>query len=129
LEHLKNGKHGLANFISTLDLEELMTAGNPEAVNEIASFVEGTDVSLELLEFGTTYCNWHNQDSFPIYSADALQLFNFLIKDSSGFQPGNYKKFTKALSVFREVNNLEKLNFKELDKFIWLYAKRGKLAI
>ncbi len=128
LDNLKTGRNDLASFIASLDLEKQIKEGDPEAVNRMASFVNNEN-DVEFLDFASTYCNWHNQDNFPIYSADALLLLDSLIKDPKGFKPNSYTEFVDALTVFRKVNKLEKLNFKELDKFIWLYAKHTKLKI
>jgi hypothetical protein len=128
LDNLKAGKNELASFIASLGLEQLMREGNPEAVKKMKSFVVKEEEE-EFLDFASTYCNWHNQDSFPIYSADALILLNSLIDDPQGFKQSSYLEFANALTIFRKDNKLEKLNFKELDKFIWLYAKHTKLII
>lgn len=125
LDNLNSGMNMLASFIASLNLEPLLHNGSLGAVNRIVSYVNDED--LELLEFASTYCNWHNHHDFPIYRREAQQLLDKLNCNVQLKNKSPYEVFSASLRLFRTTYKLEKLNFKELDKFIWLHAKKVKV--
>ncbi|MEQ8475866.1 MAG: hypothetical protein RIB54_06470 [Fulvivirga sp.] len=127
LDNLKTGMNILASFIASLNLEPLMRTGSPDAVNRMTSFVIEED--LGFLEFATTYCNWHNHEGFPIYREEVQQLLDKLNCSVQLNNKDSYEVFSASLRSFRTTYNLEELNFKELDKFIWLFAKKVKSEV
>lgn len=127
LDNLNSGINILASFIESLNLEPLMRTGSPDAVNRMTSFVNEEDSGF--LEFATTYCNWHNHHDFPIYRREAQQLLDKLNCNVQLKNKSPYEVFSASLRLFRTTYKLDKLNFKELDKFIWLYAKKVKSEV
>lgn len=111
-------------------LDELIKVGAEEAVIIIAD-CEGKNY----FSFATKYCCFANPDKYPIYdsmSIKALERFNYYMyfyEDEIDFEKmriaKEYEKYRNIVNKFREKIKLEdeELNYKNLDKFLWLTGK------
>jgi len=83
-----------------------------------------------LYSFATKYCSWHNMN-YPIYDGYIERLLTKYLRDkkvifkSADFR--NYDKFIGLIESFRKEYGLTH-SIKEIDKFLWLYAKTLDLA-
>jgi hypothetical protein len=81
-----------------------------------------------VFSFASKYCSWHDRDNYPIYDSfvDALlrtyrRKDKFMIFKNTDLR--RYASFKRIVSAFREYYGLQRLSFKELDKFLWLYGR------
>jgi len=78
--------------------------------------------------FATKYCSWHAPGRYVLYDSKVEQLlWDYQQQHRFGtFRRGDlrsYPPFKQAVEQFRAHFHLEALNFKQLDKFLWTYAK------
>ena len=101
-------------------------------VNQIAYDMKSYPRSL--YSFASKYCSFHNPDAFPIVDSFAkgmLYYMNCSENDSFRFYPvqftqydlNNYLNYCKIYKAFIKHFGLEKLSYKEIDKYLWKYAK------
>ncbi|MBR2576230.1 MAG: hypothetical protein IKE40_02900 [Firmicutes bacterium] len=93
----------------------------------------------EAYSFATKYCSWHNPEKYPIvdrYSKGMIyylnQKFIFHKKDLKTTDLGDYKTFCEAFGSLQRYLNEEcdkKFEYKDLDKFLWLYGKKNGVTI
>lgn len=104
-----------------------------DVVNRIA-YDEGRLYQRKLYSFASKYCSFHNPAKFPIadsYSKGMLYYinncedsrFHFFAQGFTQNDLNNYHNYCKVYIAFVKHFQLEKLSYKEIDKYLWKYAK------
>lgn len=122
----------LAKHIQSSNLDSLIKKGNPLAVQKIANGhkINSTKNKKEIYfySFATKYCNWHNQDSYPIYDKYVEKILIAYRKQDNfskfrKYDLKTYDEFKRVMLDFKKFYSLQKHNLKEIDKFLWIYGK------
>ena len=108
-----------------------MISGDASIVNAIATnIIEGKDGPKKkyFYSFATKYCSHHKPDMYPIYDSyvdkmlrhfrNVDQFYIFNDKDLK-----DYPKYKIIYETFISFYNLEKYNFKDIDKYLWQAGK------
>lgn len=94
----------------------------------------GNGVEKHFYSFSTKYCSFHNPDRYAIYDhliQDLLIKFRNQEITISGKREQkltynslrDYAKFMEVINEFKEVYNLNELNLKQIDMYLWLMGK------
>ncbi len=115
----------LAEHIAALGIDGLLKAGDLSAVWRIFK----CDGMRDYYSFATKYCSWHNPRSYPIYDRyvdEALWAYKKRgLTDAFKRQDlYYYDRFVGIVSAFRSHNGLDRLSFKDVDKFLWRTGER-----
>lgn len=113
--------------ILSLQIDPLLEQANAQLVNDIAS-VNFNGQEKNYYAFASRYCNYHDQDSYPIYDqlmVTVLELYFKRIKKSTFDEQEllNYLSFKKLMREFVLSFHIPVFNYRELDKFIWVYGR------
>jgi len=110
-----------------------LSGGSPEVVDIIAPVpITATGKVRHFWAFATKYCSFHKPDAYPIWDAHVREYLtwlrqrpqgSFLVKDPDSWT--KYTEFVDMINNLRKHNNLGKLSFKDIDKFLW--REGGKL--
>lgn len=110
----------VARHIVSLNIEANILDGDMHVINLIRR-INIANHHRDIYAFATKYCNWHNFNSYPIYDtfvAKSLRHFDVV--------QGNlrvYDNLKLAIDTFKQQNQLEQFNYKEIDKFLWQHGK------
>lgn len=109
------GTFKMAEHILAQDIDEALNNGEPEVVQRIAKGhgirTKRKNTELNFYSFATKYCNWHNQECYPIYDSFVEKVL-LAYKRADNF------------SDFKVKYGLSKHSLKEIDKFLWIYGKK-----
>ena len=129
----------LAKHIVSLNIDNRLKHGDWSVVSDIAE-CQGLDKNIS---FASKYCNWHNQEAYPIYDKYVVDLL-CVLKDKNILKSFTtkklirseekidirYKTFGNALSELVLNYNLttplgrnKEIIFKVLDRALWILAK------
>lgn len=121
----------MAENIVSCNIDNRLKKGDWSVVNEISKCGKRNYYS-----FATKYCNWHNQFNYPIYDSFVDEVLWALNKDKSLFkyrhELKSYTKYGESLKLLSEKYNLQSvisknyqygINYKILDKYLWLLGK------
>lgn len=117
----------MAAHILSLQIDSLLEQANAQLVNDIAS-VNFRGQEKNYYAFASRYCNYHDQDSYPIYDqlmVAILKLYFKRIREST-LDPQelmDYPSFKKLMREFVLSFHIPVFNYRELDKFIWVYGQ------
>ena len=117
----------VAERILNLDIDRRLEEGDESLVKEIAdNKIAGKNKNF--YSFATKYCNMHNPKDYPIYDSYIKWILKLYNKQYNFYKFKNdelkdYKKFKEILKKFKEFFGLEDFSFKEIDQFLWTYAK------
>ena len=111
----------LANHMLKLDLDAMLKAGDPKAVDLIWKS-EGT--RRKYFSFATKFCSWHNQEAYAMYDRYMWQTLvaykakkqQFTFKTS---ECSDYAGFLRVVKRFQKAYRLEGYSLKQIDKFLW----------
>lgn len=126
------GTFKMAQHIQKLNIDAMLSLGNPSAVRLIASGhgirAKKTNKEIIFYSFATKYCNWHNREKYAIYDSYVEKvLWAYKKKDNfSEFKKPDFKDFESFLLIinqFVSFYQLSKYDLKEVDKFLWIYGK------
>lgn len=138
-------------FYSTqiLDMDLLNVSRDIVALN-IDSSIRGDNIDIDvvnriayddrrlyqrkLYSFASKYCSFHNPAEFPIvdsYSKGMLyymnkieeKRFRFFHQGFTQNDLNNYHNYRKVYNAFVKHFKLENISYKEIDKYLWKYAK------
>lgn len=127
----KSGIIEVANIILGIkDFDERVERGHIELVDQIVNTAKQDKNMKSVYSFATKYCSFHNSEKYPIcdnfvkeelkyYRNQKVSEFKFQNKDLE-----NYREFVKVVKNFKEIFNLEKYSFKQIDQYLWLVGKR-----
>lgn len=118
------------------DIDKKLEDGDLSVVNEIARGhkIPNTEKEKNFYSFATKYCSFHNPKNYPIYDGLIQNLLieynNSKIEDFKFCEPKinydylrDYEKFKETIEKFKSHFSLTKFELKEIDMFLWLYAK------
>ncbi len=119
--------HRVAEAIWQRRIDARLAEGAPELVNEIAP-TEIKGKTRRNYSFASKYCHWHAPETYPIFDSVVERLlWDYCRQDRyADFRRGelwDYPHYKAIVEQFRRHYGLEPLNFKALDKFLWLYGK------
>ena len=132
----------MSNHILNIQVDEAINNGNPSIVHHIAlghgvklkNKTENDKVikDINFYSFATKYCNWHNQECYPIYDSFVEKILIEYQKDKpfSIFNTIDLKDFIKfktIISDFINYYNLNNKSLKEIDKFLWIYGREREI--
>ena len=103
-----------------------------DIVNRIA--YGGIFYQRKLYSFASKFCSFHNPAEFPIvdsYSKGMLYYmnncedsrFHFFTHGFTQNDLNNYHNYCKVYNAFVKHFKLENISYKEIDKYLWKYAK------
>ena len=127
------GTWRMAKHIQNLNIDDSLNAGDPDLVNKIAIghgiISKRFNKEINFYSFATKYCNWHNQNDYCIYDTFVDRLlvaYNRQDKfsDFNRVHLKTFSRFKSILSDFINFYNLKEHNYKEIDKFLWIYGKK-----
>jgi hypothetical protein len=119
-------QYELAMHITSIGLDPLLENGFFEAVEAVAH-VELGGKSKKLYSFASKYCSWHRPQVYPILDSvvkDVIWKYKdgiptkFLKKDLD-----TYEGFRAALKALAVSYGLDQVNWKDLDKGLWMLGK------
>lgn len=120
----------VAEHICRLNIDPELALGSPELVNKIAPTPAKLGKSRRNFSFASKYCSWHVPDRYPVFDsivADLIHKYRSVEKFSEFFWKkdlsADYVTFKQVIENFRDYYRLTEFNFKDLDKFLWLYGK------
>ena len=126
IDDLLCSRRVMAEHIAALHIDAVLQQGLPEVVNSMAR-LETRHQSYFLYSFASQYCNWHNRSAYPIYDPTIHRLLTFYWQECNHSILLNddfydYSRFQGRVTEFRKQVGMEKYDFKELDKFVWIYG-------
>jgi hypothetical protein len=112
----------ITRHILALDIDTKIKEGKLSVVKELAN-IKSKNQTWNLIGFASKYCNYHNPDAFPIYTSRAVDVLHtyFKVINIPSVDLDDYLIFSNYLDDFQEFIGAQELNYKELDKFIWLH--------
>lgn len=119
----------MAQRIQLLKIDHLLEAGDMTVVEKIANLEVNPGKVRCFYSFATKYCNWHQQDKFPIFDSIVEKILwqvNKIYKFSSTFKRTDLRDYPKYKAFFNDFISqfgLQKYSYKELDMALWQYGK------
>lgn len=115
----------VVKHILDLKIDERLGRGDLSLVEDLAK-IASEGKSYFLLNFASTYCNFHRPDLFPIYSEQHFGFYKEYIKEHhlgvDAEKLNTYVVFAKVLNDLIARYGLKgKMNYLEMRKFGWLY--------
>ena len=121
----------MAEHIVSCNIDNSLKNGDWSVVDKISKCGNRTYYS-----FATKYCNWHNQTNYPVYDSFVDDVLWALNKNKSLFKYRHdlksYSKYGEVLKTLVSGYNLQSvmsnnyqygINYKILDKYLWLLGK------
>lgn len=126
IDHIVKSRSVVAKHIVGLQIDERLQKGEARVVNEIAR-LELDHQSYFLYAFATRYCNYHRPNDYPIYDTTIEKILKLYFEHVLGEklteqQIKDYPTFKNCMLTLREELNMNQYNFKEIDKFVWIYG-------
>lgn len=121
----------LAEHIVSLNIDQNLQDGSWDVVEKIVKCKK----LRNYYSFASKYCSWHNPQKYPIYDSYVDNVLYALRKDIENIKYRkdlkNYKVYGNALTAIANkynlkavrINNTNDVNFKILDKYLWLLGK------
>jgi len=115
----------MAHHIKNLEIDNKLNINDPVIINDIAN-LSGV---RNFYSFATKYCSFHKPDQYPIYDSyvsKMLMAYEKQDKFCENFSENDlrdYKKFKSIVDKFKDFYQLINLNYKQIDKFLYLRGK------
>jgi hypothetical protein len=122
----------VARRICALGIDPKLAQGSLEVIDEIAVITLKSKVKRNY-SFASKYCSVHRPDVYPIYDSYVDQLL-WVYRQQDQFarfkrsELRRYPRYKEIIERFRTHYGLNQFNFKELDKFLWLYGQEMFVA-
>lgn len=122
----------MAKHIQQLQIDTGLELGDPTIVKSIATghgiLKPNGGGDRNFYSFATKYCNWHNQDAYPIYDRFVYKILIAYRKQDefSKFNVEDLKEFPRFKQImleFKQRYTLTQHSLKEIDKFLWIYGQ------
>lgn len=120
-------EYPVAKHIESLSgLDSLIENGLDDAVRLIADVKIG-EKKLCFIAFASKYCSWHNLAAYPIFDTNVRECLRFH-KRKDGFAEftldslWTYPTFRDVVNKFRSHYGLESFDYKQLDKYMYLFG-------
>jgi hypothetical protein len=122
----------VAKHIHNLKIDTRLKEQDRTLVEDIAWVQVSADKKRRNYSFATKYCSWHCPEAYPIYDSfvDSL-LWRYAVQNSFfGIERlgrndfwVDYLKFVHTLLAFKDYYSLQQVSLRQIDKFLWLYAR------
>lgn len=118
----------VAKHILSLGIDKKLQEGDASLVEDIAD-ITISGKKRRFYSFASKYCSHHNPTQFPIYDSYVDRVLRHF-RDVDGFMSfedkelKNYPQFIGILNGFQRFYNLEDINKKDLDRYLWQLGKR-----
>jgi len=131
---MNNRLHEMAKHILSLKIDEALLEGDGSIVDEIADITYEDGTSTNQKSFASKYCAIHQNDKFAIRDGLVCDVLRYF-RDTDGFATFgdptkcSYVKFKEIVEQFIDFYGLGKFNFRQVDRYMWVLAKRYLLKI
>lgn len=105
------------HIFSLHSIDDDIVNGNIHIVERIANSKK------YFVSFASKFCHFHNKKSFPIYD----QYVCLALKRLVGWKGKKYSDFVEVINTFRDDNDLNDVEYEDIDKFLWMYGLTDKL--
>lgn len=117
----------MAKHICAIAIDPPLALGSAAVVDRIAMLTVG-GATRRHYSFATKYCSWHWPEKYPIYDNLVKRLlWQYQIDHGfTRFRPPDlqeYSRYREILVAFQRWCKLQDFTFKDVDRFLWLYAK------
>jgi len=118
----------VAKHILELDIDNRLQRGDASLVDDIAD-ITISGKQKRFYSFASKYCSHHKPNLFPIYDSFVDKVLRYF-RRVDGFyaftddELKNYPRFIEILNSFQRFYNLEDVNKKDLDRYLWQLGKR-----
>jgi hypothetical protein len=119
----------VAKHIVGLKIDDNFARDDIGIVNKIASVKMNGGKSINFYSFATKYCSHHKPAVYPIYDSYVEKIIMYF-KKKDGFANfiradlRSYVNFRDILLEFRRYYNLQKLDLKQIDQYLWQAGKK-----
>lgn len=122
----------VAKHIHNLRIDDRLEAQDQTLVEDIARVQVSDNKKRRNYSFATKYCSWHSPEAFPIYDSFVDNLLWRYTQQDTFFDADrigrydfwyNYPTFVRILFAFRNHYALQHVTIRQIDKFLWLYAR------
>jgi hypothetical protein len=123
----------VAKHIQSLKIDEALINGDEKVISKIAtghgiaSLKSEVGKEINFYSFATKYCSWHNPNEFPIFDSYVEKILiayrELGFYDFKNVELKQYHRFKEIIIGFRAYYDLLDLSLKEIENFLWLYAK------
>lgn len=115
---------------SAAEIGSALSVGAPEVVERISRVSVAKKADRNFFSFATKFCSWHKPDLYPIWDANVQRYLRRLQRHSDfagsfkiNAEHWEYREFRDAMVAFRDFYGISSFNFKDIDKFLWLYGE------
>jgi len=117
----------MARHICAIAIDAPLALGSAAVVDRIAALTV-SGANRRHYSFATKYCSWHYPEKYPIYDNLVERLLWQYQQDLgfARFKRGDlqeYSRYREIVVAFQHWCKLEDFTFRDVDKFLWLYAK------
>lgn len=127
----KSGVIEVANIILGIkDFDERVKNGDKKLVGQIVNTAKQDKNMKSVYSFATKYCSFHNPEKYPIcdnFVKEELKYYRNQKESNFDFRNNEleiYGKFVDVIKNFRNIFNLNKYSFKQIDQYLWLVGKK-----
>lgn len=126
IDHVVKSRSVVAKHIVALQIDGRLQEADAQLVNDIAH-LDYENRQYYLYPFASRYCNYHRPADYPIYDSTIekiLKIYYEHVQEEkiSDEALKDYSSFKQYMLDFRSALNMEQYNFKEIDKFVWIYG-------
>jgi hypothetical protein len=117
----------IAKHVFELQIDDHLNKCDLGLVDKIRH-VRRNEKSVDLYSFASKYCSLHRPDQYPMWDSYVDRMLR-AYRRKHNFSPfvnsdlKNYRRFIVILKEFQSYYQLEELNMREIDVFLWLYGK------
>jgi len=105
-------------IVNLPNLDEDLTKDGLDACMSIADCKKDNKENIFLMSFASKYCHFNTNKKFPIF--DKYVGLTLKISDTKR----NKEILNKFFSRMKELSKKNKINFEDLDIFLWLYGQK-----
>lgn len=121
----------MASHIAQLDIDSRLTSGDLSLVHDIAAghkIVNKNNKEYYFYSFATKYCNWHQQNIYPIYDTFVEKMLIAYRKqyEFSSFKRDELRNCFRLKEIILDFigkYSLTQFSLKDIDKFLWCYGQ------
>jgi len=117
---------GMAWYIHKLDIDNSLKKGDINVVEKITKAYP----KKRFYSFATKYCAFHEPKKYSLYDWYVAKILSEYQKNDNFYKNKFtledlriYSKFFSVINAFKSFYKLNKFSYKEIDKFLWQYAK------
>ncbi len=119
-------KEPMATHIISLSIDERLKSADPQLIHDVSKLAIKEE-DREFIGFASKFCNYHRPDSYPIFNLTLTKIISLNdksdINSDTGKYSNDYQLFKESVVKFMVDNELEILNYWELNKFAFVYGE------